>query len=115
MNATINATIRAIKESRNITDTFSVQEIIVESIGDYPDTVALQFVNDKINLVDKLNVGDNCDFNLNIKGSSYTPKGSDETRYFTNLNCWSLELKIEALPEELQKASTDSKDDDLPF
>tara|TARA_R110002153_G_scaffold189041_4_gene341906 strand:+ start:12091 stop:12438 length:348 start_codon:yes stop_codon:yes gene_type:complete len=115
MNATINATICDIRQTKVITEKFSVQEVIIESSGDYPEKVAIQFINDKVSLVDNLNVGDNCDFDINIRGSEYTPKGSSETKYFTNLNCWKLDVRMGALPEDLQNSLKDTTGDDLPF
>ena len=118
MNATITAKVLEIREARTITDKFSVQEIIVESDGKYPQKVMIQFINDKIELVNSLNINDLCVFNLNIRGSEYTQK-SGVTSYFTNLNCWSLEdatIKSSPLEQELQMVSKNGVEDDgLPF
>ena len=52
--------------------------------GKYPQEICLEFVQDKINLLDDLSVGQDITVFFNIKGREYNG------RYFNNLQGWKI-------------------------
>ncbi len=111
------------------TETFKVREFVVEKTEDIngrtiTNYIKFQCVQDKTNIVDRVNNGDEIKVHFNIKGTKWEKDG--RTSYFSNLDAWRIEQMLqprkEALPDEdhlepLDTFTSSSQDtiDDLPF
>ncbi len=111
------------------TESFKTREFVVEKTDDIngrtiTNYVKFQCVQDKTNILDRVNVGDQVKVYFNVKGSKWEKDG--RTNYITNLDAWRLEqiLKSSANPaseddhlEPLDtfSATSDEAVDDLPF
>lgn len=122
MNNQIIGYVRDIQETKVISERFSVQAVIIETDDKYPQTMPIQFVNDQINLVNKLNIGDKVECNININGREYTNKKTGEVGHFINLQCWSFNMLGQepntpnsTESEILEDGVVNPSDDDLPF
>ena len=75
--------------AKQVTETFRVQEFILK-VGDdkYPQEVKLQLVNDKIYLLDFIQVNDTVELVFELRGKAYK-----ETHYNT-LNVLELKSKL---------------------
>lgn len=96
---------------------FLKRNCVIDTGGDYPQKIQIEFVQDKADILDKYNLGDKVKIGINIQGREWTnPEGI--VKYFNSLQGWRIE-KIEASPEakkEQPKKSTSKEDeDDLPF
>ena len=110
--------------------TFKTREFAVEKTEDIggrtiTNYVKFQIVQDKVSIIDRVNVGDEIKIYFNIKGTKWEKEG--KVNYFTNLDAWRIEPLGQAgnnkgvtdteYMEPLDTFSATSPDaiDDLPF
>ena len=85
-------TILAIMDTQQITDTFKKREFALEILdGNYAQTVKFQTVQDKTDVIDEYNIGQNVKVFFNLRGREYTRKSDGATDYWLNLECWRIE------------------------
>lgn len=110
------------------TESFKTREFVVEKSEDIggrtiTNFVKFQSVQDKTNLIDKVNVGDEVKVYFNIKGSKWEKDG--KTNYITNLDAWRIEQILTGKntsdesdylePLDTFSATDPDAVDDLPF
>ena len=110
------------------TETFKVREFALEKTDDIGgrtivNYVKFQCVQDKTEIVDKVNIGDNVKVYFNIKGTKWEKDG--KTSYFTNLDAWRIEQILNPAQaqqsndtnamEPLDNFTSNEVADDLPF
>ncbi len=110
------------------TETFKTREFVVEKSEDIngkliTNYIKFQCVQDRTNIVDRVNVGDEIKVHFNIKGSKWEKNG--QVSYFNNLDAWRVEQILQPSknnsdhvdPERLDTftSSSDEVSDDLPF
>ena len=83
-------------DAQQITDSFKKREFVVEcpkeiSGNVYQDYLKFQLTQDRVSLIDSMNVGDMVKVHFNLRGSKYTSKKDGSTGYITNLEAWRLE------------------------
>ena len=88
------------------TETFKTREFVVEKSEDIngrtiTNYIKFQSVQDRTNIIDKLNIGDQVKVSFNIKGSKWEKNGT--TNYITNLDAW----RIEQIMQQNSAASAD--------
>ncbi|MDO9375588.1 MAG: DUF3127 domain-containing protein [Bacteroidota bacterium] len=110
--------------------TFKTREFAVEKTEDIggrtiTNYVKFQTVQDKVSIIDRVNVGDEIKIYFNIKGTKWEKEG--KVNYFTNLDAWRIEqlgqtggskgVTDTEYMEPLDTFSATSPDaiDDLPF
>ena len=54
--------------------TFRKRYALVEQAGQYPQEIPIDFVQDKCDLLDAFNVGDEVSVSINLRGSNYNGK-----------------------------------------
>ncbi len=104
---------------------FRKREMVVTTEEQYPQHILIEFIQDKTDLLDKFNVGQNVKVNINLRGREWTnPQG--ETKYFNSLNGWRIENIDQSVsqdmppmpPEDAFEPANDLNEedhDDLPF
>jgi hypothetical protein len=81
----------AIMPTQVVSEKFSKREFVVETPDQYPQQILFQLTQDKCSLLDSLQVGQEVDVHLNIRGRSWTnPQG--ETKYFNTLESWKIDV-----------------------
>ncbi len=90
------------------TETFKTREFVVEKSEDIngriiTNYIKFQSVQDRTNIIDKLNAGDEVKVYFNIKGSKWEKEG--KTNYITNLDAWRIE-------QVLQNSNTNTASED---
>jgi hypothetical protein len=111
------------------TETFKTREFAVEKSDDINgrtivNYVKFQSVQDKTEIIDRVNVGDNIKVYFNIKGSKWEKDG--KTNYITNLDAWRIEQLLAPGATSQPQApgnfepldnftAADGGTDDLPF
>jgi len=68
---------------------FTKRTIVVESSEQYPQKLAIDFVKDKISILDNYKIGDEVKVYVNLRGTEYNG------RYFVNLQGWKIEKTTE--------------------
>lgn len=110
---------------------FKKREFVVEKTensGDrsFTDYVKFQATNDKCDMLNGMNKGDEVKVSFNIKGNRWE-KNDGTVSYFTNLDAWRIEKAAAAAPQggdpfggdtgptEIPPETSDEYEDDLPF
>ena len=104
---------------------FRKREVVVTTEEQYPQHILVEFVQDKCELLNSYQVGQNVKIGINLRGREWVnPQG--ETKYFNSVQGWRIDAAEGAPPKEMppmpppsafEPAEGDAKevDDDLPF
>jgi hypothetical protein len=101
---------------------FRKRELVVTTEEQYPQSILLEFVQDKTDILDKYTVGDSVDVGINLRGREWVnPQG--ETKYFNSIQGWkisksdSVEKAVEIIDSVFEPAGDLNTEDknDLPF
>lgn len=109
-------------DTQQISEKFAKREMVLcIADGAYEQFVKFQLTQDKCDLLNQFNVGDEVKVQFNLQGKPYTKNGT--TSYFNNLGVWRIESTGSASkPATNQPVSTYGKytvepedEDTLPF
>lgn len=103
---------------------FRKREVVITTEEQYPQFLNVEFTQDKCEIVDKFQVGQDVKIEINLKGREWvSPQG--ETKYFNSINGWRIEPlqantpATNSMPEpedfEPVKDLNREEPDDLPF
>lgn len=121
----LQGTVKKLFETQTFGSGFQKRELILLTQEQYPQPLSIEFLQDKISLLDNISEGDFVKIGINLRGREWTnPEG--QVRYFNSITGWRLE-KGTGSSEEPTQVSTpaqassnenpfaDDEDDDLPF
>lgn len=103
---------------------FRKREVVITTEEQYPQHILIEFVQDKTELLNNFQVGQNVKVSINLRGREWVnPQG--ETKYFNSISGWRIE-NLDAAPADMPpvppvdafEPATDLKEedhDDLPF
>ena len=114
MSYELTGKIKVILEPKTFDSGFTKREVVVTvDDGKYPQDICLEFVQDKVSLLDDVDVGEGVTVSFDIRGREYNG------RYFNNLQGWKVVTSgaDSAAPAEDPHYATPSDfgDDDIPF
>tara|TARA_B100001996_G_scaffold309586_1_gene251242 strand:+ start:1562 stop:1936 length:375 start_codon:yes stop_codon:yes gene_type:complete len=104
---------------------FRKREVVLITEEQYPQTILIEFVQDKCELLDSFLENENVRISINLRGREWiNPEG--ETKYFNSIQGWridKIELEKQDVPpipssEEVFKLTDENDEeveDDLPF
>jgi len=110
--------IKLIQDAQTFGSGFTKREMVVTvEDGKYPQDINLEFVQDKISLLDNLQVGQQVTVTFDLRGREYNG------RYFNNLQGWKIVAagnenafaQDDYAPAPPGNHSPDYIDDDIPF
>ena len=82
----VDGKLHKIFDTEQKTDNFRAREFVLEVVdGQYPQMVKFQLTQDKCELLDGQNEGDEIKVHFDLRGREWNGK------YFTNLNAWRIE------------------------
>ncbi len=104
-----------------ITDRFRKREFVIEdkqNVGanEFIDTIKFQLTQDRCELVDNFEIGEEIKLHFNIRGRRWEKDG--QVSYFNNLEAWKVEKVAAETPEAPPHTLDDippEPTDDLPF
>ena len=99
----VQGAIKVIREVQEISATFKKRELVITTNEQYPQTLSIEFVQDKTDLLNKFEVGQNVKVSINLRGREWENPQTKEIKYFNSIQGWRIEL--------LENSNTD---DDLP-
>ncbi|MEQ8264127.1 DUF3127 domain-containing protein [Pseudohaliea sp.] len=111
----LSGKIKLIQEPKTFDSGFTKREmVVVVEDGKYPQEINLEFVQDKVALLDDLKPGQDVKVSFDIRGREY--KG----RYFNNLQGWRVEVLngdgvSGSSGDARDPEPSDFGDDDIPF
>ena len=83
----VTGRIEALGVDEKVSDAFVKREVVVQTDEQYPQSISIQFVQDKVDLLDKYKVGDQVEVSVNLRGRKWTnPEGVD--KYFNTIQGW---------------------------
>lgn len=110
------------------TESFKIREFVIEKTEDIggrsvTNYIKFQSTQDRTNIIDRVNQGDEIKVHFNIRGSKWEKDG--KTSYFNNLDAWRIEQVLQSgkdatadrEPSEMQSSFSNNapEPDDLPF
>lgn len=91
MSYELHGKIKTIMEPKTFGSGFTIREFVVTvEDGKYPQDIVLQFVQDKVSLLDTIDEGQDVTVHFDIRGKEYNG------RYFNNLQAWKIESESSA-------------------
>jgi hypothetical protein len=83
----ITGKIKVVGAQQQVSPTFVKRELVVATDELYPQSILIEFIQDKVDLLDKYKVGDNVTVSINIRGREWqSPQG--EVKYFNSIRGW---------------------------
>ncbi|HKJ05918.1 MAG TPA: DUF3127 domain-containing protein [Flavobacteriaceae bacterium] len=125
MNMEVTGNIIKIGETQTFgSNGFRKREVVIKTSEQYPQTLLIEFIQDKCDLLNNFQVGQDVKISINLRGREWTnPQG--EVKYFNSIQGWRIEnsqsetTQAPPLPpvENLEPTSDfdDNEPDDLPF
>ena len=90
---------------------FRKRELVITTQEDYPQSILIEFTQDKCDLLNSYEVGQSVDVSINLRGRSWeNPQG--ETKYFNSIQGWRIVKAEQAQPKAQPQAE---EEDLLPF
>lgn len=111
----LKGAIKLIGETQTVgANGFRKRQLVLSTHEQYPQSIPIDFVQDKVSLLDKYSVGEDVTISINIRGNEYNGK------YFSNIQGWKIESNSTqaAQPQTYQAEPYNEQDDDknpLPF
>jgi hypothetical protein len=86
----VNGVIKVIGDVQEVSASYKKRELVVSTSEQYPQTIAIEFAQDKTALLDFYNIGDAVKVSINLGGREWVnPAG--ETKYFNSVKGWKIE------------------------
>ena len=123
----VQGSIKVIGEVQEISATFKKRELVVSTDEQYPQTLSIEFIQDKTDLLNKFEIGQNVKVGINLRGREWENPQTKEIKYFNSIQGWRIELlensgsdddlpPLDNLsPFEPASETNDEELDDLPF
>lgn len=103
-----------------VSPTFRKSELVVSTDEQYPQHIMIEFPQDKCDLIDRVQVGDEVKVHINLRGREWTsPTG--EVKHFNSIHGWRVERLGAGTPQPQAQTFaavpqfTNDEVDDLPF
>ena len=108
----VNGLILVIGQTQEVgTNGFQKRLLVVETQEQYKQKIPMDFVQDKVSLLDNFSVGQEVKVGINLRGNEYNGK------YYLNAQGWRIEKvgETQAAPFDPAGELVQGVDDDLPF
>ncbi|MEC7172970.1 MAG: DUF3127 domain-containing protein [Bacteroidota bacterium] len=103
---------------------FRKREVVITTEEQYPQHILVEFIQDKCDLLNTFQMGQNVKIGINLKGREWVnPQG--ETKYFNSIQGWRIEAVGESSSSDIPPIpppppfepadEAEEPDDDLPF
>ena len=104
-------------DTQVVSDKFQKREFVVEysEKPEYPTFIKFELIQDKVSIIDNLEIGTTINVSFNLKGRKWTNKQGEEV-FFNTLQAWKIEpMEVGKVIAEIQSRGDDKEGDDLPF
>jgi hypothetical protein len=121
----VTGKIKKIDETKTFgSNGFRKRELVVTTDEQYPQMIMIEFIQDKCDLLNNFNVGEDVRISINLRGREWiNPEG--EAKYFNSIQGWRIEKfqtnvqgevpPVDATSFEPATTIDDNEPDDLPF
>ena len=113
--------IKTIGNTQTLRSGFKKRELVIITDEQYPQTLMIEFVQDKTDLLNNLKIGQEVTVSIDIRGREWTNEYG-VLKYFVSLQGWKVDVKqvstvkevVDLLDANFPPEDTDDMDD-LPF
>lgn len=120
--------VKRIFDTQTFPSGFQKRELILLTQEQYPQPISIEFLSERISLLDNLSEGDEITVSINIRGREWTnPQG--EVKYFNSITGWKIDKSLMGNTNEptqtmssniptnapVNDSNVFDDDDDLPF
>ena len=110
----LQGTVKKIGETQTFASGFQKREMVILTDEQYPQPIQIDFLSDKIDLLQNVKEGESVKVGINIRGREWTnPQG--EVKYFNSITGWRLEKVSGEAPQGNFTEKTKEKPDGNPF
>lgn len=120
----LQGTVKKLGETQTFASGFQKRELVLLTEEQYPQPIQIDFLSDKIDLLQNVKEGESVKIGINIRGREWTnPQG--EVKYFNSITGWRLEKVSGDAPQgnftekpkekEAENPFLEEGDDNLPF
>ncbi len=88
----IQGKIKLIKEVQEISATFKKRELILTTDEQYPQTLSVEFIQDKTDLLNNFEVNQSVKVGINLRGREWENPETKELKYFNSIQGWRIDL-----------------------
>ena len=104
---------------------FKKRELVVSTEEQYPQHILVEFIQDKCEILNSFQIGNNVKIGINLKGREWTnPEG--QIKYFNSVQGWRIDIidgeisqELPPIPPPISSENIDEnkteEEDDLPF
>tara|TARA_B100001769_G_scaffold21362_1_gene14223 strand:+ start:99 stop:473 length:375 start_codon:yes stop_codon:yes gene_type:complete len=104
---------------------FKKRELVVSTEEQYPQHILVEFIQDKCEMLNSFQIGNNVKIGINLKGREWTnPEG--QVKYFNSVQGWRIDIidgeisqELPPIPPPISSENIDEnkteEEDDLPF
>lgn len=96
---------------------FRKREVVVTTEEQYPQDIMVEFIQDKVDLLDSFKLGVNVKIGINLRGREWVnPQG--ESKYFNSIQGWRIDVVSEGSnnePTSENAVQIGDNSSDLPF
>ena len=86
----LQGTVKKIGETQTFASGFQKREMVLLTEEQYPQPIQIDFLSDKIDLLNNVSEGESIKIGINIRGREWTnPQG--EVKYFNSITGWRIE------------------------
>jgi len=82
--------VKSISAEQQVSASFKKRELVVTTDEQYPQSILVEFVQDKCDLLNDISIGQDVKVHINLGGREWVnPQG--ETKYFNSIKGWKIE------------------------
>ena len=86
----LQGTVKKIGETQTFASGFQKRDLVLLTEEQYPQPIQIDFLSDKIDLLNNVSEGESVKIGINIRGKEWTnPQG--EVKYFNSITGWRIE------------------------
>ena len=89
MSFTLKGEVKVINEARAVSDKFKLREFVITTKDEYPQIIQFQASQDRCEMLDTFNVGDQVEVSFNLRGREWT-NPQNEVKVFNTLDAWKI-------------------------
>ncbi len=125
----VTGRIKELYPEKQVTASFRKKECVITTQEQYPQHILIEFVQDKCDLLNNFQEGQDVKISINLRGREWTaPDG--QVKYFNSIHGWRIEPMQSEAPQQpshaetsappsnlppLESSADSGSDDDLPF
>jgi len=115
MSLEFTGSIYRIDQEESVSASFKKRLAIIKTDENFPQFIAVEFQQDRVDLIDPYKVGDNVTVSFNLSGRLWVnPQG--EEKCFNTIKCWKIQ-RVAGAPAQAPTPSAQVQEEmpDIPF